>query len=80
MSKPNIYEPLDPLDAAVKEGEDGSFGSRDESVQLAHDERSEVAEELVLSMSYGPYAKVLLQIGASLTVTLQVLLASQAAR
>jgi hypothetical protein len=46
LSKTNIHEPLDPLNTVMKEGEDGFFESRDET-----------AEELVLSMSYGPYAE-----------------------
>jgi hypothetical protein len=41
----------------MKEGEDGFYDSRDGSLQLAHDELSEVAEEQVLSMSYDFYAK-----------------------
>jgi hypothetical protein len=57
LSKTNIHEPLDPLNTVMKEGEDGFFESRDETGQLAHDELSETAEELVLSMSYGPYAE-----------------------
>jgi hypothetical protein len=51
LSEIHIHEPLDPLDTAMKEGEDAFFESRNESVRLAHDQRFEVGEEPVLPMS-----------------------------